>query len=128
MYPIDHRYTKDHQWVKVQGSTGTLGITDYAQKQLGDVIFVSLPKIGAELKTGEVYGLIESVKAVSDLCAPVSGEVIELNTDLAISPDLVNKDPYDRGWLVKIRLRDPQDVSALMDASAYQQYTAEVAT
>jgi glycine cleavage system H protein len=128
MYPTDYRYTKDHQWVKVQGAAGTIGITAYAQEQLGDVIFVNLPKIGEALKSGEAYGEIESVKAVSDLYAPVSGEVAEVNTALAESPEIVNKDPHGGGWLVKIRLRDPQDISALMDASAYQQYTAEIAT
>jgi len=128
MYPTDYRYTKDHQWVNVQGSTATIGVTAYAQEQLGDVIFVNLPKIGAALKIGEAYGEIESVKAVSDLYAPVSGEVAEVNTALADSPEIVNKDPHEAGWLVKIHFRDPQDISALMDASAYQQYTAEIAT
>lgn len=128
MYPTDDRYTKDHQWIKAQGSAATIGVTAYAQEQLGDVIFVNLPKIGTALKTGEAYGTIESVKAVSDLYAPVSGEVTEINTALAESPEIVNKDPHERGWLVRIRLRDPQDVSALTDASAYQQYIAEIAT
>jgi glycine cleavage system H protein len=127
MYPPDYRYTKDHQWVRAHGSTGTIGITEYAQEQLGDVIFVNLPKKGAALKSDEVYGAIESVKAVSDLPAPVSGEVTEINTALADSPEIVNKDPHGDGWLLKVRLRDPRELSTLMDASAYEQYTAEIA-
>lgn len=127
MYPPDYRYTKDHQWVRAQGSMGTIGITQYAQEQLGDVIFVNLPKTGAALKSGQAYGAIESVKAVSDLPAPISGEVAEINTALADSPEIVNKDPHGGGWLLKVRVRDPQELSALMDASAYERYTAEIA-
>ncbi|MGH9718487.1 MAG: glycine cleavage system protein GcvH [Candidatus Acidiferrales bacterium] len=126
MYPPDYRYTKDHQWIKLQGSIGTLGITNYAQEQLGDVVSVELPKVGASQKVGEAYGAIESVKAVSDLYSPVSGEVTEINTALLNSPEIFNKDPHGAAWLLKVRLGDPQEISTLMDASEYERYTAEL--
>lgn len=127
MYPPDYRYTKDHQWVRAQDSIGTIGITHYAQAQFGDVVFVNLPNVGAALKSGQAYGAIESVKAVTDLPAPISGEVAEINTALADSPDIVNKDPHGGGWLMKVRVFDPRELSGLMDASAYARYTAEIA-
>jgi glycine cleavage system H protein len=125
MYPSDYRYTKDHEWIKVDDSTGTIGITDYAQQQLGDVVFVELPKVGAKLKAGATFGSVESVKAVSDIYSPVSGEVLEINGVLADSPEKINSDPHGVAWLVKARLDDSKEVSGLMDAVAYQAYIAE---
>jgi glycine cleavage system H protein len=127
MYPSDYRYTKDHEWVKAEGSTATIGITDYAQGELGDVVFVELPKVGAQLKAGQSFGSIESVKAVSDLFAPVSGEVTETNPSLHDAPEAVNKDPHGAAWLIKIRVADPKEIASLMDAAAYQAYVAEKA-
>jgi glycine cleavage system H protein len=124
MYPSDYRYTKDHEWIKVEGSTGTVGITDYAQHELGDVVFVELPRVGAQLKSGESFGTVESVKAVSEILTPVSGEITEINSALVDSPEKLNLDPQGSAWLVKIRLSDPQEVAHLMDAAAYQAYIA----
>jgi glycine cleavage system H protein len=124
MYPADYRYTKDHEWIKVEGSAGTIGITDYAQSELGDVVFAELPKVGATMKAGESFGTIESVKAVSEIFTPVSGEITEINSKLVDTPEIINKDPHGSAWLVKIRLSDPKEVSALMDAAAYETYIA----
>jgi glycine cleavage system H protein len=125
MYPSDYRYTKDHEWIKAEGSTGTIGITEYAQKELGDVVFVELPKLGAKLKAGAMLGTVESVKAVSEIYSPVSGEVLEVNSALADTPEKINQDPHGAAWLVRIRLDNPQETGALMDAVAYQAYIAE---
>ena len=125
MYPTDYRYTKDHEWIKVSGGTGTIGITDYAQHELGDVVFVELPAVGAKITKGETFGTIESVKAVSEIYAPVSGEVIETNPALSDTPETVNSDPHSAAWLIKIKLDKPADVSALMDAAAYQAFIDE---
>ena len=127
MYPSDYRYTKDHEWIKVEGSSGTIGITDYAQQELGDVVFAELPKVGAQLKSGESFGTIESVKAVSDIFSPVSGEITEINSALMESPETINRDPHGSAWLVKMRLTDPKEVSGLMDAAAYETFIAEQA-
>jgi glycine cleavage system H protein len=127
MYPSDYRYTKDHEWLKVDGSVGTVGITDYAQAELGDVVFVELPKVGAQTKAGQPFGTVESVKAVSEIFSPVSGEVVETNAALADSPEKINQDPHGAAWLVKVRLADPKEISGLMDAAAYQAYIAEKA-
>jgi len=124
MYPADYRYTKDHEWIKVEGPVGTIGITDYAQSELGDVVFAELPKVGATMKAGESFGTIESVKAVSEIFTPVSGEITEINSKLVDTPEIINKDPHGSAWLVKIRLSDPKEVSALMDAAAYETYIA----
>ena len=124
MYPADYRYTKDHEWIKVEGPVGTIGITDYAQSELGDVVFAELPKVGATIKAGESFGTIESVKAVSEIFTPVSGEITEINSKLVDTPEIINKDPHGSAWLVKIRLSDPKEVSALMDAAAYETYIA----
>lgn len=124
MYPADYRYTKDHEWIKVDGPVGTIGITDYAQSELGDVVFAELPKVGATMKAGESFGTIESVKAVSEIFTPVSGEITEINSKLVDTPEVINKDPHGSAWLVKIRLSDPKEVSALMDAAAYESYIA----
>ena len=120
MYPSELKYTKDHEWVRVSGEQAQVGITDYAQKQLGDVVFVELPSTGATLKQGEVFGTIESVKAVSELYAPLSGEVVAVNEAVVESPELVNQDPYGEGWLIRVRLDDPASANSLMDADAYR--------
>lgn len=125
MYPKDYRYTKEHEWIKVDGAIGTVGITDYAQHELGDVVFVEVPKVGTQLKGGQSLGTVESVKAVSEIFTPVSGEVTETNPALHDAPEKINSDPHGSAWLVKIRLADPKEVSALMDAAAYEAYIAE---
>lgn len=122
MNPTDYHYAKDHEWVSLQGPIATIGITDYGQEQLGDVVFVQLPKIGAQLNIGEPFGSIESVKVVNDLLAPVSGEVAEINGALTNAPELVNKDPYRGAWFVKLRMSKPEEISALMNAESYQTY------
>lgn len=124
MYPSNYRYTKEHEWLNVEGSQATIGITDYAQQELGDVVFVQLPKVGAQVKAAQSIGSIESVKAVSDLFSPVSGEITEINSTLADAPEKINQDPHGAAWLVKIRLADPKEAAGLMDATAYQAYIA----
>lgn len=125
MYPADYRYTKDHEWIKVEGNMGTIGITDYAQHELGDVVFVELPKVGAQLKAGQAFGTVESVKAVSEIYAPVSGEVVRVNDSLATSPEKINQDPHGAAWLVQVKLAQTGDSANLMDAAAYQAYISE---
>ncbi|MGZ8869055.1 MAG: glycine cleavage system protein GcvH [Thermoanaerobaculia bacterium] len=120
--PEDNRYAKSHEYVHVEGDIGTIGITDYAQKELGDVVFVELPQVGAQLDANDDLGSIESVKAVSELFVPVSGEVIEVNEALADKPELVNTDPYGDGWMIRIRLSAPDDIEALMSAEEYEEY------
>jgi glycine cleavage system H protein len=127
MYPKDYRYTKEHEWVKVDGSNGTIGITDYAQHELGDVVFVEMPKVGTQLKPRQSFGTIESVKAVSEIFSPVSGEVTETNPALADSPEMINKDPHGAAWLIKVRLAHPKEPAGLMDAAAYEAYIADKA-
>jgi glycine cleavage system H protein len=127
MYPADYRYTKDHEWIKIDGSLGTIGITDYAQHELGDVVFVELPKVGAQIKSGASFGSVESVKAVSDIFSPVSGEVTEINSSLADQPEKINSDPHGAAWLIRIKLDDPNEANSLMDAKAYQTYIDEKA-
>ena len=124
MYPADYRYTKEHEWIKIDGSVGTIGITDYAQQELGDVVFAELPKVGAQVKAGQSFGTIESVKAVSEIYTPVSGEVSEINSALVDAPEKINKDPHGSAWLVKIRLSDPKEAANLMDGKAYEAYVA----
>jgi glycine cleavage system H protein len=125
MYPSDFRYTKEHEWIKVTGDTGTVGITDYAQHELGDVVFVELPKVGAKFDASQSFGTVESVKAVSEIYSPASGEVVETNTALADAPETINKDPHGAAWMIKIRLTNPKELSSLMDAAAYQAYIVE---
>jgi glycine cleavage system H protein len=127
MYPAEYRYTKDHEWIQVDGAVGTIGITDYAQQELGDVVFVEMPKAGTAVKAGASFGTVESVKAVSEIFSPVSGEVSETNPLLTDAPETINKDPHKSAWLVKVKLADPKEVSALMDAAAYEAYVAEKA-
>jgi glycine cleavage system H protein len=125
MYPTDYRYTKEHEWVRMEGDLAAIGITDYAQHELGDVVYVEMPKVGAKLKAGESFGTVESVKAVSDIYAPVSGEVVEVNPTLADAPESINKDPHGKAWLIKLKLANPADVAQLMDAKAYEAYVAD---
>jgi glycine cleavage system H protein len=127
MYPADLKYTKEHEWVRIDGATGTVGITDFAQQQLGDVVYVELPEVGAKLTAGQVFGSIESVKAVSELFAPVAGEVTEVNTGLKNKPEQVNTKPHDT-WMIKMRLTDPHEASSLLDSAAYQSLTGEQST
>jgi glycine cleavage system H protein len=122
MTPEDSRYAKSHEWIHVEGDTGTIGITEYAQKELGDVVFVDLPKVGTELELGDELGSIESVKAVSELFSPISGEVIEVNEALADKPELVNTDPYGDGWMVRVKLTRPDEADVLMSAEEYDEY------
>jgi glycine cleavage system H protein len=123
-YPGDRRYTKDHEWIRLDGDRGTIGITDYAQDQLGDVVFLELPEAGRALKTGDVFGTVESVKAVSELYAPVTGEVVEVNQALAKSPEAINSDPHGQGWMIVVRVADPGAVAGLLDAAAYEAHVA----
>jgi glycine cleavage system H protein len=125
MYPADYRYTKQHEWIKVQGDTGTIGITDYAQQELGDVVFVDLPKVGAKISGGKSLGSVESVKAVSEIYSPVSGEVTETNPLLVDAPEKINTDPHNTAWLIRLKLADPKEVAGLMDAATYEAYISE---
>ena len=125
MVPEGLRYTKEHEWIKVEGDRGRVGITHFAQEQLGDVVFVELPKVRRQLKPMEVFGVVESVKAVSDLFCPVGGQVLEVNAALEKSPELVNKDPYGQGWMLAIKVGNPKDLDALMDAKGYTAFLAE---
>jgi glycine cleavage system H protein len=122
MYPENFRYTKEHEWVSVESGIGTVGITDHAQSELGDIVYVDLPKMGAHLDQGKSLGSVESVKAVSDIYSPVSGEVAEINEDLADHPEKLNSDPHGAAWLVKIKLADPAQAQNLMTAAEYQTY------
>ncbi len=124
-YPTTFRYTKEHEWIEAKGDTGTVGITDYAQHELGDVVFVELPKAGAKLKAGQSFGTVESVKAVSEIYSPVSGDVVETNGALANEPEKINQDPHGAAWLVKVKLSNPGELASLMDAAAYEAYVAE---
>jgi glycine cleavage system H protein len=122
-YPANYRYTNQHEWVDVKGDVATIGITDYAQHELGDVVFVELPKPGTKVTAGKSFGTVESVKAVSDIYAPVAGEVVEVNADLQNTPEKINSDPHG-AWLIKVRLANPAEVKSLMDAAAYEAFIA----
>ena len=124
-YPADLRYTKEHEWAKIEGNRARCGITHYAQSELGDVVFVELPKAGARLTQMQAFGVVESVKAVSDLFAPLSGEVVETNAELSEKPELVNQDPYGKGWMIVIALSSPKEVEALMTAQQYEAFLAQ---
>ena len=124
-YPTTFRYTKEHEWIEVKGDAGTIGITDYAQHELGDVVFVELPKTGAQLKAGLSFGTVESVKAVSEIYSPVSGEVTATNGALANEPEKINQDPHGAAWFVRVRLSNSGELASLMDAAAYEAYIAE---
>jgi glycine cleavage system H protein len=123
--PAELKYTKEHEWIKVEGNVGTVGITEFAQEQLGDVVFVEVPAVGRELKAHEQFGVVESVKTVSDLYIPVAGQVIEVNAALDGAPELVNSAPYTDGWMIKIELTNPSDVDSLLSAADYAAYTEE---
>jgi glycine cleavage system H protein len=123
-YPTDRKYTKEHEWIQASGTTAAIGITDHAQESLGDIVFVELPKIGAELAAGKTFGTVESVKAVSDLYAPASGTVTETNGDLATSPEKVNKDPHG-SWMLKVTLKNPGELDGLLSAADYEKFVAE---
>ena len=122
-FPSNLRYTKDHEWISLEGNVATIGITDYAQRELGDIVYVEVETIGKELAAGAVFGTVEAVKTVSDLYLPVSGMITELNPALANAPELVNNDPYGKGWMIKMNVSNPADVETLMDASAYEAVT-----
>jgi glycine cleavage system H protein len=123
-YPSELQYTREHEWIKVEGETGLVGITEHAQASLGDIVFVEQPKVGAVLKAGESFGTVESVKAVSDLFAPVSGEVLAVNAELVDSPEKINLDPH-AAWIVKVKLSDPAELTALLSSADYEAFIAE---
>src|ERR1044071_8971479 len=122
MYPENFRYTKEHEWVLAEGDTGTVGITDHAQDELGDIVYVDLPKVGTRIEAGKTLGSVESVKAVSDIYSPVGGEVAKINASLADAPEKLNADPHGAAWLVKVRLSAPEEIQNLMSAADYQSY------
>ena len=122
MYPQEYRYSKDHEWIRVEGDRGRVGITDYAQKQLGDVVFLDLPEVGRAFSAGEQFGTVESVKAVSELFSPVAGEVVTVNKALVEKPEAINKDPHGAAWMIELRVSDKATLEALMDAAAYQAF------
>jgi glycine cleavage system H protein len=123
-YPTDFKYTKEHEWIKADGKNATIGITSHAQDSLGDIVFVELPKVGADISSGKVFGSVESVKAVSDLYAPASGTVTEVNTELATAPEKINKDAHS-AWMLKIALKDPGELNSLLSAADYEKFVAE---
>ena len=125
-YPADYKYTKEHEWVKADGKTATIGITSYAQDSLGDIVFVDLPKVGTEITAGKTFGTVESVKAVSDLYAPTSGTVTEVNGELATAPEKVNKDAHS-AWMIKVALKDSGELNSLLSAADYEKFVAEEA-
>jgi glycine cleavage system H protein len=123
-YPTDFKYTKEHEWIQASGNTASIGITNYAQESLGDIVFVDAPKPGTEIKAGSTFGSVESVKAVSDLFAPVSGTVTEANPDLVTSPEQINKDAHG-SWIIKVTLKDPKELDSLLSVADYEKYIAE---
>jgi glycine cleavage system H protein len=125
MVPGDLRYTKDHEWVRIDGDHATVGVTDFAAQQLGDVVFVDLPAVGRAVEQFATFGVVESVKAVSDLFAPLGGEVVEVNSGLADHPELVNSDPFGEGWLIRLRVADPAQAGELLDPAGYERLVAE---
>jgi len=120
--PEGLKYSREHEWVRVEGSRAYIGITDYAQDELGDIVYVELPEVGAEVKAGDTFGTVESVKTVSDLYAPVSGRVVEVNEALANAPEKVNESPYEEAWMIVVEMADPSELEALLDAEAYRQH------
>ncbi len=120
-FPTDLRYTKDHEWISLNGDMATIGITDFAQKELGDIVYVEIETVGKTLDADAVFGSVEAVKTVSDLFLPVAGTITELNADLAATPELVNTDPYGKGWMIKMKVKNPADFNNLMDAAAYSE-------
>ena len=124
-YPLELRYTDQHEWVRVDGDVAIVGVTDYAQHELGDVVFVELPKKGTKVTAGKSFGTVESVKAVSEIYAPISGEVVDINTELLNTPEKINTDPHGAAWLVKLRIANAAETSKLMDAAAYEKFIAD---
>ncbi len=124
-YPANFKYTKDHEWLKITGSVGVIGITDHAQHQLGDVVFVELPEVGRKYEKGDVYGVVESVKAVVDCYMPVAGTIVKVNSALESQADLINSDPHGNGWMIEVELADLSEMQELMDSVAYEKYLAE---
>lgn len=124
-YPDNLKYTKEHEWLRVEDGIAVVGITDYAQSELGDIVYIEFPEKGKTFSQNDSIGTIEAVKTVADLYAPVSGEIVEVNNELSDSPELVNQDPYQKGWMLKIKLSDPSEVDTLMDSAAYKEHTAE---
>ena len=124
-YPPSYRYTTQHEWIDAKDGVGTIGITDYAQHELGDVVFVELPKPGAKVQAGKSFGTVESVKAVSEIYAPVSGEVVQANADLEATPEKLNSDPHKSAWLIRVKLADQAELAKLMDAKAYEAFISE---
>ena len=125
MYPNDNLYSTDHEWISVQDNVATIGITDYAQHELGDVVFVDLPEVGDSFDANEPFGSVESVKAVSEIFCPVTGEVIEINSTLVANPELINESPHERAWMIKIRIANSEELNELMSADAYEEYLQE---
>ncbi len=121
-FPEELKYTEEHEWILIEDDTATIGITDFAQEQLGDVVFVELPEVGDTVETGKSFGVVESVKAVSDVYAPLSGEVVEVNEELPDEPEIINSSPYEDGWMIKIRIADEEEAVEFMDAAAYQDF------
>ena len=119
-FPEQVKYTADHEWIRVEGQFGWIGITDYAQSELGDIVYIEIPAVGTKVEKGKSFGTIEAVKAVSDLFAPVAGEVVDINTGMKDHPEIVNKDPYGKGWMVKIAITDPAQLDTLLDEQAYK--------
>jgi glycine cleavage system H protein len=124
-FPASLRYTKDHEWIKVEGNTATVGVTDFAQRELGDIVFVDINTVGKPLNANDIFGTVEAVKTVSDLYLPVSGTITEVNSDLEANPESVNNDPYGKGWMVKMTLDNPADADGLLDAAAYKELVGE---
>ncbi len=124
--PTDLKYTKDHEWTKIDGNIVTIGITDFAQSSLGDIVFVELPEIGKNLKAHETFGVVESIKSVSDLFSPVSGSVVEINNDLPASPELCNAEPYSGAWMIKIKLSDSSELNSLLSANDYENFLSSL--
>ena len=125
MSPEDRLYTKEHEWLKLDGDTALVGITDHAQHELGDVVYAEVPKVGDKFSTGQTFGTVESVKAVSELFTPASGEVVEVNPGLAAAPETINKDPYGEGWMIRMRLSNKSETANLMSSRQYDEYTKE---
>jgi glycine cleavage system H protein len=124
-YPNYLKYTEEHEWVRIEGNVATVGITDYAQDQLGDIVFIELPEEGTEIEKGDTFGVVESTKSVSDLYVPVSGKIVSTNDPLLDSPEIVNQDPYSEGWMIRIQMSDAKEAAELMDSEAYKSYVQE---
>ncbi len=124
-YPPNYRYTREHEWISADGDIGTVGITDHAQKALGDIVYLDLPKVGDQFDASQQFGTVESVKAVSEIFSPVTCEIVDVNADLSSQPELLNKDPHGAAWLIKVRLKNPGEVEKLLTAEQYQAYIAE---